>query len=196
MEGDLAAPHGNAFLVENPGQAEATLAAEEAAARGTERAYRRGAAVGGPSSNGGPRETTLGTILHKTPADSYQESDKAVAKGRHDLDMQYQALTKEYAVADGSILGEVDAQMEAVHDTYASYNASGTNSAALKAAIALQDSEVKRRIERHAGGAPLLEGYEEGKAKQPTEAEALLQRMAELDAATQRAVADHDRIPF
>ena len=51
MEGDLAAPHGNAFLVENPGQAEATLAAEEAAARGTERAYRRGAAVGGPSSN-------------------------------------------------------------------------------------------------------------------------------------------------
>ncbi len=193
-------PRGTAFLVENPdphteGEAAATLAAEEAEAGGTDGADHCGTAVRGTSTNGAPCETTIGT-LHKTPIDPYQESDKAVANERHDLEMQYQALTKGYADADGAILGEVDAQMEAVHETYASYNASGSNSAALKSAIAQQDAEVKQRIERHAGGAPLLEGYVEGKAKQPTEADALLQRMAELDAATKRAIADYDRIPF
>ncbi len=193
-------PRGTAFLVENPDRhsedmAAATLAAEEAEAREAHGAVRRGSTARGPATNGAPREMTIGT-LHRTPADPYQESDKAVDKVRHDLDMQYRALTKGYADADGATLGEVDAQMEAVHETYASYNAPGCNSAALKAAIAQRDAEVKQRIEQHAGGAPLLEGYGEGKAKQPTEAESLLQRMAELDAATKRAVADYDRIPF
>lgn len=177
-------PDGTAFLVENPNHhtddmTAATLAAEEAEV------------THAPA----PREMTIGT-LHETPADPYQESDKAVEKERHALDMQYRALTKGYADADGATLGEVDAQMEAVHETYASYNARGAHSAALKAAIARHDAEVKQRIERHAGGAPLLEGYGRERATRPSEADELMQRVAELDAATRRAVADHDRIPF
>lgn len=148
-------PDGTAFLVENPNHhtddmTAATLAAEEAEV------------THAPA----PREMTIGT-LHETPADPYQESDKAVEKERHALDMQYRALTKGYADADGATLGEVDAQMEAVHETYASYNAPGAHSAALKAAIARHDAEVKQRIERHAGGAPLLEGYGRERAKVP-----------------------------
>lgn len=198
---------GTAFLVENPDEAgdevaPTILAAEDAEVRAPDAdAHADGRS---PAVVGNPGQLTIGN-LHMTPADPYQASDKAVANERHALDMQYQAMTKGYENANGRALGEVDAQMEAVHETYASYDAAGSNSAALKAAIAQQDAEVKRRIEQHAGGAPLLEGYDphnvddgENKrdGKQTSEADAFLRRMAELDAAIKRGVAEHDRIQF
>lgn len=186
MSSPRATVDGQAFLVQNPDDTSMTsnVVASTDDAPGT-------SPLCAPTS---AADFTLGTLQDPPNDDPYNESDRAVAKERHALDMQYQVMTKGYQDADGTILKEVDAQMEAVHKTYESYNAAGANSVALKEEIAKQDAEVKARIERHAGGAPLLNDANAGLMKhKANEAEDFLRRMAELDAATKRAVADNDK---
>jgi hypothetical protein len=196
----MPSPSDDALLVQNPDSSDSTPSIVAAKDDDADRAV-AGSTDDNPSAPSSSADFTLGTLQRAPPndADPYQESDKAVANERHALDMQYQAMTKGYQDADGTVLKQVDAQMEAVHETFESYNAAGINSKALKDAIAKQDAEVKTRIERHAAGPPLLrvdEGEGEGEGvdeKKATEADDFLRRMADLDAATRRAVADSDK---
>jgi hypothetical protein len=168
----------SAFLVENPeGTSPNVVAAED------------GTPDSNPSTSHAPGDLALGTLHAEDP---YAEFDRTAAAERHALDLQFQGMTKGYEEADGTNLIEVDREMERVHQTYASCNAVGESSTSLKESIARHDAEVKARIERHAGGQPLLKTADNSNRKE-TEADALLRRMAELDAATRRAVAENDK---
>jgi hypothetical protein len=170
-----------AFLVENPTGTEPDVVAAEDA---------RGRSAQVSSAEALCSDLKLGQ-LHRTPEDPYAESDKIAAAERRALDLQFQGMTKMHGTVDGTCLREGDKKMEHVHETYASYNAAGHASVSLKDAIARHDAEVKARVERYAGGTPLLPTKWD-KGMPDTEGDELLRRMQEADMATKRAVADND----